>query len=65
MRARESEGETPSRAPEIDNYKINGLKMDLEMMESQYNQAEADKNRYYNRTIEMEREVSALAIQVD
>ena len=35
------------------------------MMESQYQQAESDKNRYYNRTIELEREVSALAIQVD
>lgn len=34
-------------------------------MESQYQQAESDKNRYYNRTIELEREVSALAIQVD
>ena len=35
------------------------------MMESQYQQAESDKNRYYNRTIELEREVSSLAIQVD
>ena len=39
------------KSPEIDNYKINGLKMDLEMLESQYQQVESDKNRYYNRTI--------------
>ena len=41
------------RSPEVDNYKINSLKMDLQMMESQYQQAETDKNRYYNKTIEL------------
>lgn len=51
LKSEEAINIAPIKAPEIDSYKINTLKMDIEMLESQYQQAEADKNRYYNRTI--------------